>query len=268
MSDPIAELDNLLSDLKSKSKGPSSSSSSSSHSAPSSTYFPTPKPLATKPVHEPSPSYSSPSSYSSSSSSSKGATRITPSNLSLGDQESALFREINNVRRDPSAYADILEKERKPYFEGRNLKKPNSKVTLITEEGVYAVDECIKALASTPALPDFTVSYGLTLAAREAVRDLSSAEDRIDSVKRLHQYGDFEEQAVEIACFSRPPFDAKEAVLRLLIGDGQPLREHRSYILSPSFKVVGVAVRDLPYGHESIVTLINFTRKFVDRAEP
>jgi len=261
MSDPISELDNLLLDLKSKAKGPPSSSSSSSYSSPSS--YTSSSPKSSAPSH-----HAPPSSHSSSSSTaSKGPTKTTQSNLSLGDQESALFREINNVRRDPSAYADILERDRKPYFEGRHLKKPNSKVTLITEEGVSAVDECIKALATTPSLSEFTVSYGLTLAAREAVRDLSSSDDRIDSVKRLHQYGDFEEQAVEIACFSRPPFDAKEAVLRLLIGDGQPMREHRSYILSPSLKVVGVAVRDLPYGHETIVTLINFTKRFIDRTD-
>jgi hypothetical protein len=185
--------------------------------------------------------------------------------LSLGDDESLLFREINNVRRNPAEYANILEKERKPYFEGRMLKKPNTKIALQTEEGVSAVDEAIKALRVQPSLPELTVSYGLTLAAREAVAELGGADDRIDSVHRLYKFGDFEDQAVEIASFSRPPFDAREQVLRLLIGDGNQLREHRMYILSPSFKVVGVAVREVPRGPESVASLINFTKRFIDK---
>jgi len=264
MSDPIAELDGLLLDLKLKAKGKPDSSSSSSSSSSS---YASSAPKSSAPSYS-SPSYSSPSYSTPSSTSSsvtRGPTTTQTTNLSLADQESALFRELNSVRSNPNEYAAILERERRPYFEGKMLKKPNSKIALITEEGISAVDEAIRTLRATHTLPEFTVSYGLTLAAREAVRDLNSSDDRIDSVHRLAKYGDFEEQAVEIATFSRPPFDAREAVLRLLIGDGQPLREHRGYILSPTFKVVGVAVRELPSGTETMVCLINFTKRFVDR---
>jgi len=272
MSDPLAELDGLLLDLKLKAKekefgksSPSSSSSSytpSSSSSSSSASTSSPQAPKSTPV---SASYATPSFSSPSTSTASGPSRQVTTNLSLGDQESLLFREINNVRKNPQEYANILEKERKPFFEGRMLKKPNTKIALMTAEGVSAVDEAIRALRDQSPLPELTVSYGLTLAAREAVRELNDADDQIDSVHRLYKYGDFEEQAVEIASFSRPPFDAREHVVRLLVGDGNQMREHRNHILSPVFRVVGVAVTEVPRGPESVVALINFTKRFIDK---
>ena len=37
------------------------------------------------------------------------------------------------ARTNPLEYADILEKERRPYFNGKHLKLPGSNVILVTE---------------------------------------------------------------------------------------------------------------------------------------
>jgi len=262
MSDPLKELDNLLLDLKLTGKDnarasaiasldaipittPSKSSSTSYSSEPTTEYYP---------VSEP------PRSYRVESDSSGGR------GLNLTAEEAQLVGEINRLRRNPAEYANILENERKYNFDGKYLKKPGSKIALITEEGVAAVDEAIRVLNNQKSLPEFIPSYGMTLAAREAAQALYGPESRIDSVNRLSKFGEFKEEAVEIASFGQGPFEAKEILQRFLISDGNVLRDHRNYLLSPKYAKIGVAVANIPNSNQ-IVALVNFSKQFYDRKD-
>lgn len=86
--------------------------------------------------------------------------------IRLNDLETALSREINACRRNPSAYADILEKERRPHYKDNKLYYPGTNKVLNTKEGVSACNEAISFLRSASPLPDFRTAYGMTLAAQ------------------------------------------------------------------------------------------------------
>ncbi len=65
---------------------------------------------------------------------------------SLIPNEADVFKELNAARTNPSSYARHLEDMRQ-YFNGKRFKRPG-KVTIITKEGLSAVDEAIGFLRS------------------------------------------------------------------------------------------------------------------------
>ncbi len=63
----------------------------------------------------------------------------------------AMIRELNVLRENPAAYAGLLQQRRK-FYRGR-IFQPPGRVGEITNEGVSALDEAIRALRATKALP-------------------------------------------------------------------------------------------------------------------
>jgi len=53
-----------------------------------------------------------------------------------------ILKELNLARQHPKKYAAFLEQER-PYYVGKFIKRPGE-ITIITNEGVSAVDEAIR----------------------------------------------------------------------------------------------------------------------------
>mmetsp|Transcript_11898 Transcript_11898/g.16499 ORF Transcript_11898/g.16499 Transcript_11898/m.16499 type:complete len:317 (+) Transcript_11898:53-1003(+) len=182
------------------------------------------------------------------------------SHIDLTLQEGALLKELNRARTHPHEYADILERDRKPYFDGKNLKLPNANVILVTEEGVGAVNEAIDFLRKQKPLPPFALSPGMTKAAREAIAEVGKIGDTAcESIKRFDQYGRFEQEAVEIASFGTA--DAKEIVIRFLICDGSSDRIQRAYIFEPIYGAIGLSVGEHNSQYKSMAC-INFTKMF------
>jgi len=180
--------------------------------------------------------------------------------VSLSPDEQALVRELNKARTNPAAYADVLERERRPYFDGKNLKLPGSNVILVTEEGQFAVDDAINFLRNEKPLPPFSVSVGMTKAAKEAIAEIGPKGDTsCESIQKFEKYGRFEQEAVEIASFGTS--DAKEIVVRFLVCDGSPDRVQRTYIFEPIYKAIGVAVGAHNSAYKTMACL-NFTKMF------
>ena len=162
----------------------------------------------------------------------------------LSPLEKAIVREINMARTNPKGYASFLEKW-KPYYEGKQLKLPGE-ITLMTKEGVTAVNEAIRSIRSMNPVHPLSPSKGMSLAARDHVKDQGSSgstqhmgNDRSQPWDRANRYGTWQKTIGENISYGSDK--ARNIVLTLLIDDGVPGRGHRKNIFNPDFHVMGVA---------------------------
>jgi uncharacterized protein YkwD len=159
--------------------------------------------------------------------------------------EHGVIDELNAARTNPQAYASGLEREIQ-YYQGTLFRKPGDEAALQTREGAAAVREAIRVLRSTKPLPALTMSEGMTLAARDHVKDQAprglmnhKGTDGTMAWDRVSRYGDWKSKISENMTFG--PATAHEVVSALLIDDGIPDRGHRKNILDPEVNVVGIS---------------------------
>lgn len=158
--------------------------------------------------------------------------------------EYEIVSEINRMRTNPAAYAKNHLMPLRAYFDGRSFKRPGE-ITIITNEGLAALDECIRVLMNTSPLPPLTPSRGLTLAARDQVKDQGATgstghngSDGSTMLSRIERYGQWKSMAAENISYGYS--DARDIVISLLVDDGVPSRGHRKNLLNDRFSVVGV----------------------------
>jgi uncharacterized protein YkwD len=163
----------------------------------------------------------------------------------LSPAEREVLHELNLLRSNPKAYALHVIEPTLKYYEGRYYKHPGQ-VPVITDEGKKAVLECIKVLKSTPSLPLFSPSEGMTKAARDMVEDQSTSGStghkgsKGDSpFDRMNRYGKWMELAAENIDYGNA--SARDIVMALLIDDGVESRGHRKNLLNPKLLRVGIA---------------------------
>jgi uncharacterized protein YkwD len=159
--------------------------------------------------------------------------------------EMAVLEELNLARTNPSEYARYLADHKRDYrgyyvvvIGGRRFR---------TTEGLSAVDEAIAFLQMASPLPPLSASRPLTLAARDHANDLGPkgltghvGTDGSQPIDRIRRYGTPRTAAGE--CISYAPLDPRALVIRLLVDDGVPGREHRKDIFNPDYRVAGIAI--------------------------
>ncbi len=184
----------------------------------------------------------------------------------LSPLEQGVIDEMNLVRMNPIAYADLLEKTRK-YYKGNRLELPGQ-IPLITNEGVRAVEEAIRFLRSTSPLPPFSASAGMSRAAKDHANDQGPSgaighedNDGSTSESRLNRYGSWGCQLAENISYG--PKTARDVVTQLIIDDGQPDRGHRANIFNPDLQVTGAGCGT--HAQYSVMCTIPFAGGYIER---
>ena len=200
----------------------------------------------------------------SNSSGNQPARASASDGLSQAEQE--LLKEINLARAKPGVYASYLE-ALKPLFEGNLYTRPGHGA-LTTVEGWSAVEEAIKVLRAAKPQDPLSLSNGLRLAAKDHCKEQSGTgstghkgsggliEDRVKP------YGAWQGAIGENLSYGDD--SARERVLTWLIDDGVASRGHRKRLLSPDYRVAGVACTSHPeFGQVCSLTLAG---SFMDSA--
>jgi uncharacterized protein YkwD len=176
----------------------------------------------------------------------RGTIDTTGSAEYLTEIERQVIIEINMVRTDPSEYAYRFLVPLRSYYHNRLLQFPGE-IAISTNEGIRALDECIKELQAAKPLSPLSPKKGLTLAARDHARDQArtgstghTGSDSSTTEVRLNRYGKWDISAGENIDYGNG--DARSIVTSLLIDDGMPSRGHRRNLLDGTFKFIGVAV--------------------------
>lgn len=182
-------------------------------------------------------------------------------------QEREILAEINLARTNPTQYLRYLQ-EFKPFYHGKEVKYADGS-TLVTNEGVSALEEAIDFVRSLKPLPPLELRKGLVLGAKDHVNDLAKTgqsghrgSDGSILEDRLNRYGSWSDSVGEdIVYRSRK---AREDVIGLIIDDGVKSRGHRKNIFKSDFHVIGLALS--PPAKSPAMCVITFAGGFVDRA--
>ncbi len=164
--------------------------------------------------------------------------------------ERRVVSEINMVRTDPAEYARRFLVPLRAYYHGNLLQYPG-KIGIRTNEGAKALEEAIRVLESAKPVPPLSPKEGLFRAAHDQVVDQSrtgavghSGSDGSTPESRVNRYGRWDVTMGENIDYGNS--DARRIVTSLLIDDGVPSRGHRSNLMNPAFKLIGIAIGTHP----------------------
>jgi len=177
-------------------------------------------------------------------------TALPAASAYLSSIEAEVLAEINLVRTDPQKYADYLEATRGYYAKDCSkdcdYKRPGATTAYKTLEGIIALDDAIKFLRATKPMPPLTVSFGMSLSARDHIKDLTATmktghkgSDGSLPDQRVNRYGKWETAIAENITYCGDT--AREIVIEMLIDDGNPPRGHRSNLFKPEHTIIGIS---------------------------
>jgi len=170
-----------------------------------------------------------------------------------------LVKEVNDLRRNPFAYAEKIEKKKK-YFEAgtNNWKQPKTNIVIQTQEGPAAFDEAIDFLKNkSMSRNELTPSKGLTKIAedylKEYQKDANQNVELEGIIKKQGKYTGIFRRLVQLG--SNTP---ELVVISLVVGDGDKSRQYRDALLSENLNKIGVAHGDhKDYKTCSVITVCN-----------
>ena len=184
-----------------------------------------------------------------------GIASAAPAETGLPKQ---VLREINLARTAPHTYAGFLREFRRQ-FRGKTIQLSGSRELVITDEGVVAVDEAIRALDRQQPLLPLTWSSGLAAAAMELVRDGGATGDIGHTgrrsggmTERIERHGSWQGRIGENISYGYD--EARLVVIQLIVDDGVPDRGHRHILYNNSFGTAGAACGPHPeYGSMCVI---------------
>lgn len=163
----------------------------------------------------------------------------------LSNIEKEVVYEINLFRSNPAKYAEDYIAPLAKYYERKVLHYPNDK-SIMTIEGISALHECVRVLKKVGPMPLMQPSKGLSLAAKDHQKDQGktgktghTGGDRSDMKERIERYGEWQARIAENIAYGNS--SARQVLIFLLVDDGVKSRGHRTNLLHPAFKTVGIA---------------------------
>lgn len=191
-----------------------------------------------------------------------------PNANALSPLEQEIVQEINLARTRPQEYISYLQQMR-PFFKG-NIYQPPGRNALTTQEGASALDEAIGALRQTQPLKPYELSRGMCLGANVLVKDQGpkgftghKGTDGSYCEQRIERFGTWQGTVGENISYGKDA--ARQRILTLLIDDGVANRGHRTRLLSPDYKVVGVSCGD--HTQLGIMCVITFAGGYTDKQQ-
>jgi uncharacterized protein YkwD len=177
------------------------------------------------------------------------ATLDTAANVDyLTAIEKDVILEMNKVRTNPRLYAELYIRPRLQYYNGRNYSVPGQ-ITLVTQEGAAAVNQCIAALSSATAVGILNPERGLSLAAKDLAADQSrtgqtghTGSDGSTMNTRMQRYGTLGRSYRLGENIAYGDATGRDIVCALLIDDGVSSRGHRANIMNGAFTQTGVGI--------------------------
>jgi uncharacterized protein YkwD len=171
----------------------------------------------------------------------------------------AVVAELNYARQKPQDYAKIIQ-QWAGYFKGKLLTLPRA-TPIMTNEGVSAVWEAVRALRATSPMGALAASAPLDRAADDLVKDQGPrggsghiGADRSQPWTRMQRHATGLSGFGEANAYG--PTDARSVVIGLLVDDGSSDRGHRQILLSPVFRYVGVGCgRHATFGQMCVIDL-------------
>jgi uncharacterized protein YkwD len=161
--------------------------------------------------------------------------------------EKDVVLEMNKVRTNPKKYVELYIKPRLRYYNGKNYSVPGQ-ITVVTQEGAAAVNNCVTALSRANAVGILTPEKGLSLAAKDHVTDQSktgqtghNGSDKSTPETRMKRYGTFSGPWTLGENLDYGATTGRDIVCDLLIDDGVPNRGHRTNIMNKAFTQTGVS---------------------------
>jgi len=165
----------------------------------------------------------------------------------LSNIEKDVILEMNKVRTNPKKYAELYIQPMLKYYNGKNYSVPGQ-ITIVTREGIAAVNECITALNKANPVSILKPEQGLSLAAKDHVTDQSktgqtghNGSDKSTPEIRIKRYGTFGGSWTLGENITYGEATGRDIVSGLLIDDGVPSRGHRTNIMKKDFTQTGVA---------------------------
>lgn len=173
--------------------------------------------------------------------------------------EKELVREVNDLRRNPYAYADKIAKNKKYFQKDSNVwKQPKSNIAIKTEEGPAAYDEAIEFLKNKAmSRNELAPSKGLTKIAEDFLKEYqkdASAKVELEGIVQRHgKFTGYFRRLVQLG--SNTP---EYVVISLVVGDGDKTRSYRDALLAENLNKIGVAHGEQKeYKQCSVITVCN-----------
>jgi uncharacterized protein YkwD len=161
----------------------------------------------------------------------------------LNKLEKEVLEEVNRARTKPRAYSKHLKQFRR-FFQGKFICLPGE-IRIVTEEGISAVNEAIDYLESKSPVRPLKISKGLSLSAKQLVRDQGPrgitghySSDGTSLKDRIKNYGKWDVILGENIGYGEKT--ARRIIMQFIIDDGVKNRAHRTNMFNPKFKVVGI----------------------------
>ena len=166
-------------------------------------------------------------------------------NIDYEEIEEEIFKEQNELRKNPKCYIKKLENSLN--FYQNNILFKDNEIPIPTYEGVEAVKEAINFLKTQEPVPELIYSKDISLSCKDLVKDIgpkgliSHEGTEIKTIyNRLEKYCEWDGAIAENLDFG---FKIPEnIIMNLIIDDGDENRYQRQNLFFPEFKYVGIGV--------------------------